>query len=101
MDISMIAQKTPPEITASIAQNVRSRRKERKLTQAKLAMRSGVSLGSVKRFETTGEISLSSLIRIAIVLECEDDFAALFARKHYNSIEDVINEQTKYSSRKV
>ncbi|GHV42443.1 hypothetical protein FACS1894187_24690 [Synergistales bacterium] len=56
-----------------------------------LAAKSGVSLGSIKRFEATCEISLSSLLRVAVVLGYEDDFTALFARKNYQSIEEVIN----------
>ena len=52
-----------------------------------------MSFGSIKRFESTGEISLFSLIKIAIVLECEDEFLNLFQQKQYNSIEGIINEQ--------
>lgn len=71
---------------------MRARRKEKKITQAQLAKYSDVSLGSIKRFEQTGEISLSSLIKIAFALGCENDFDALFARKGYASIEDVLRE---------
>ena len=82
--------KTPGDIQKGIAINVRARRKEKKITQEKLAERSDVSLGSVKRFERTGEISLASLIKIAFVLGCEDDFDKLFSKKGYASIEEVI-----------
>ena len=52
-----------------------------------------MSFGSIKRFENTGEISLFSLIKIVIILECEDEFLNLFQQKQYNSIEEIINEQ--------
>lgn len=52
-----------------------------------------MSLGSVKRFERTGEISLSSLIKIAFVLGAEYDFDTLFSKKGYSSIQEVIDEQ--------
>ena len=65
---------------------------EVKITQVQLAKYSDVSLGSLKRFERTGEISLTSLVKIAFALGCEDDFESLFARKGYASIEEVINE---------
>ncbi|MEG0217975.1 MAG: helix-turn-helix transcriptional regulator [Raoultibacter sp.] len=91
-NLSLI-QKTPPEIAGELAQNVRARRKEAHLSQLALAKKSGVSLGSLKRFESTGEISLFSLLKIAIALDCEDDFTQLFARKHYRSIQEVIDEQ--------
>lgn len=48
-----------------------------KLTQEGLAQRSGVSLGSLKRFEHTGQISLESLLKLALVLGCLDDFSAV------------------------
>ena len=79
-------------IKNEIAKILRSRRKEAKLSQVELANRSGVSLGSVKRFEREGEVSLSSLIKLAVVLGYENDFEQLFKRKNYQSIEEVLNE---------
>ncbi|MCR2050072.1 helix-turn-helix domain-containing protein [Acetatifactor muris] len=85
---------TPKEISGSIVKNVRARRKEAHLTQEQLSRKSGVSLGSVKRFERTGEISLASLIRISVVLDCQEDFLQLFAKKQYRSIQEIIDEQS-------
>ena len=53
--------KLPKEIEMGIAARVRERRKERKLSMTKLSELSDVSLGSLKRFENTGEISMKSL----------------------------------------
>ncbi len=86
--------KSPAQLNREIADRVRARRRENKWSQEELSRRSNVSLGSLKRFESTGEISLTSLIKISIVLGCEDDFDQLFARKHYNSIEEIIREQS-------
>ncbi|HEY3738453.1 MAG TPA: helix-turn-helix transcriptional regulator [Bryobacteraceae bacterium] len=44
------------------------------LTQEGLAQRSGVSWGSLKRFERTGLISLDALLKLALVLDCLSDF---------------------------
>ena len=85
--------KSPKDVRLGIAARVRERRREQKLTQAELAVRSDVSLGSVKRFERTGEISLSSLIRIAFVLGYDDNLDKLFCRRSYTSLEEVINER--------
>ncbi|MDR3315496.1 MAG: helix-turn-helix transcriptional regulator [Coriobacteriales bacterium] len=93
MKIFNLEQQTPSEIAQELALNLRKRRKEHKFSQQELAKRSGVSLGSLKRFENQHEISLTSLIKIAIALDCEDDFATLFTRKHYRSIQEVIDEQ--------
>ena len=79
---------TPNEIKEEIIKNVKQRRKENNLTQEQLSRKSGVSLGSIKRFERTGEIALTSLIRIAIVLGCQEDFLQLFVKKQYQSIQE-------------
>lgn len=86
--------RSPADINLEIAARVKARRKEQKITQQELARRADVSYGSIKRFERLGEISLSSLIRIAFVLGYENDFDALFARKGYRSIQEVIDGQS-------
>ncbi len=53
---------------------------------------SGVSLGSVKRFERTGNISLLSLTKIANALGLTDEIKSLFTAVPYRSIEEVIHE---------
>lgn len=88
-------QKTWTEINNNIAQKVVRLRKRKKITQKQLAARSGVSLGSLKRFEQSGEISLQSLTKIAIALDLENELEDLFNNVPFASIEEVINEQTK------
>lgn len=85
--------RSPDELNREIAERMSRRRKEQKITQVQLAERSDVSLGSIKRFERTGEIALSSLVKIAFVLGCEADFDGLFAKKGYASIEEVLREK--------
>lgn len=60
-------------------------------TQNYLAKVSGVSLGSIKRFENTGEISLKSLLKIAEILNAADEFSLLFTKKNYQSLDEIIN----------
>ena len=88
-------QKTWTEINNDIAQKIVRLRKRKKITQEQLAARSGVSLGSLKRFEQNGEISLQSLTKIAIALDVENELEDLFNNVPFASIEEVINEQTK------
>lgn len=90
--------KNPKDVNREIAIRMRERRKEKKLSQISLSEKSGVSLGSIKRFESTGEIALSFLIKIAFVLGCEDDFDSLFAKRGYSSIQEVIDEQKNFAS---
>ncbi len=70
--------KLPSDILRSTAQNVAALRKDQRLTQQELAKKSGVSYGSVKRFETTGKISFESLLKIAEALQRLSDFEDLF-----------------------
>jgi transcriptional regulator with XRE-family HTH domain len=98
MNYISLEQKTPQEVACDIATALRARRKERRFSQAALAQRSGVSLASLKRFENTYEISLMSLIRLAIALGMEQDFTELFSQRQYRSIQEVIKAQ-KQSSR--
>jgi transcriptional regulator with XRE-family HTH domain len=81
----------PLAILKSISRQFRLKRLEVNITQSELASKSGVSLGSIKRFETKSEISLKNLVMIALVLGSTEEFLQLFTRKDYKSIEDVIS----------
>lgn len=85
--------KSPNDIAKEFVEKIKRRRKLLKISQVQLAIKSGVSLGSIKRFELKYEISLNSLIKILIALNLEKDFENLFTQKTYNSIEEVINGQ--------
>ena len=52
------------------------------LTQSELAARSGVTWSSLKRFEREGLIALDSLLNLALVLDCLDDFDKLAVESH-------------------
>jgi transcriptional regulator with XRE-family HTH domain len=93
MNTNFTSQKTPHEINTLIAQRIRSIRKRQKLSQERLSEKSGVSLGSLKRFERSGEIALMSLTKIAIALNCEDELLNLFVEQPFLSIQEVIDEQ--------
>lgn len=86
-------QKTPNEINSLIAARIRGLRKRKKLSQLQLSEKSGVSLGSLKRFENSGEISLSSLAKLAIALNCEHELEGLFQQIPFTSIQEVIDAQ--------
>ncbi len=85
--------KSPNDIAKEFVEKIKRQRKMLKISQVQLASKSGVSLGSVKRFESKYEISLNSLIKILIALNLEKDFENLFIQKNYNSIDEVINGQ--------
>ena len=83
---------TAEELDQKLAQRVRNIRKRRSISQEKLASMSGVSYGSIKRFETSGQISLISLTKIAMALDIADDIRNLFTTVPYRDIQEVINE---------
>ncbi len=82
---------TPNEIARSLVEKIKQQRKKLRISQENLAQKSGVSLGSIKRFETKYEISLQSFIKIAIALNLDSDIENLFTTKTYTSIDEVIN----------
>ena len=73
-----LLNKTPLSTLIDIAKKVRALRKQMGYSQAELALRSGVSLGSIKRFERSGQISLESLVKMAHLLDRLNDFDVVF-----------------------
>lgn len=78
--------KTPKDVLLEIAQRIKVLRKQKKYTQKEMAYRSNVSLGSYKRFETTGQISFESLLQIAFILNRLEEFDGIFVK---SNIEDI------------
>lgn len=85
----------PAELAREISKKAKQKRIDLNITQQELAERSGVSYGSVKRFEQRGEISLKNLLQIATVLRSAGDFESLFSKQRYQSIDDVIQEKSR------
>jgi len=75
---SFAIDKTPADVLLELAEKTRNLRKARKMTQLDLAKRANVSLGSYKRFEHTGQVSLDALLRIAFILGRLEDFESVF-----------------------
>ena len=69
---------TIQSVNYRLVERVKERRKEMGLSREELSKRSGVSYASLRRFEETGQISLSSLLKIANVFNVLTDFDALF-----------------------
>lgn len=83
---------TAEEMDKKLAERFAKIRKRRKISQKILSEKSGVSFGSIKRFETTGQISLISLTKLAIALGCSNEITEMFTDVPYLSIEEVISE---------
>ena len=84
------------EVGKGIELRVKIRRLELNLTPGGLALRADVKLPTYMRFEQTGEISLSALLRIAMALDALGDFNQLFVQRKYESIDEILqNPKTK------
>ena len=94
MDNFNFLQRSPREMNQLIAKRIRAIRKRKKMSQQVLSKKSGVSYGSIKRFEQSGEISLISLTKIAIALEVSFELEQLFENMPILSIEEIINGQS-------
>lgn len=86
----------PEDVSKKLAENTKKLRKQKKITQKDLAKRSGVSLGSIKRFESSGLISLSSLLKITLILGRLDDFKnLLIPEKEVDKIEKLFSKKAQ------
>jgi transcriptional regulator with XRE-family HTH domain len=70
-------QKTPKEVMILLSQNVKTLRKQEKMSQMELSDRSGVAYASIRKFESTGIISLESLLKICETLRRLTDFETI------------------------
>jgi transcriptional regulator with XRE-family HTH domain len=88
--------KKPYDFLQDIALRHKALRKQAGFSQSELAKRSGVSLGSLKRFELTGQISLESLLKLADVLNRLNDFEAIFQPiDNLDAIEKLFSDKTR------
>ena len=94
--MNFLLNKKPSDTLREIAQRHKVLRKQAGFSQSELAKRSGVSLGSLKRFETTGQISLESLLLLADVLHRLDDFEAVLKPvENLKAIEKLFSDKTR------
>ncbi len=88
--------KKPSNFLEEIAQRHKTLRKQAGFSQTELAKRSGVSLGSLKRFEATGQISLESLLQLADVLNRLNDFDTILKPiENLKAIEKLFSDKTR------
>ena len=69
---------SPKDAIISISNKIKKIRLEQNITQSELASRIGVSVGTIKKFEKTGEIQLLSLAKIALIIGRLDDLKDIF-----------------------
>jgi len=84
--------KNSADMMSEISLRFKTRRKALKLTQKELSEKSNVSLGSIKRFEQSGQIAFEFLLKLALVLECLEDFEGICGEREEKpkSIEELL-----------
>lgn len=88
--------KKPADWMQEMAKRHKMLRKQAGFTQSELARRSGVSLGSLKRFETSGQISIQSLFLLIDVLGRLDDFDKILKPiENMKEIERLFNDKKR------
>lgn len=88
--------KKPHDVLEDLSLKLKTLRKQARLKQGELARRSGVSLGSIKRFELTGKISLESLLKLAQVLNRINDFELILKpTENLKEIDKLFSDKTR------
>ncbi len=83
-----VATQTIQSVTEQLVEREKQRRKKMRLSQRDLANKSGVSYASIRRFESIGEISFNSLLKIANALDCLEDFNCVIKMPVVKSLKD-------------
>ena len=83
-----------------LAENLKSRRLEKKLSTKSLAEMSGVPASSIQRFELKHSISLESYVKLAKALGYSEEILQLLSEPKYDTMEELleINKNRKNSS---
>lgn len=84
-------QKSPKEIMILLSKNTIALRKQEKMSQRELSERSGVAYASIRKFESTGIISLESLLKICEVLKHLEDFESILLPSDMKRKKDLFN----------
>jgi transcriptional regulator with XRE-family HTH domain len=80
---------TPTEVAERLATRMMNLRLALNMKRATLGERAGVSASTIKRFESTGQITLENLLKLAQTLGCLDQFEALLDRSPVTSLAEL------------
>lgn len=73
-----------------LAENLRARRLEKKLSTKSLAEISGVPASTIQRFELKHAISLESYVKLAKALGYSEDVMRLLSEPKYETMEELL-----------
>ena len=70
-------EKSPKEVMMLLSKRIRDLRKQGKISQKDLSDKSGVAYASIRKFESTGIISLESLLKMCDTLNRLKDLESI------------------------
>ncbi len=80
---------TPSEIVGTLGARLREQRLSQVITQEEVARRAGVSVGAIKKLESSGKVTVETLVLVAQVLGLVEDLSALFKIRPQTSIAEM------------
>lgn len=90
--LSLLAKLTPTDdktVARKIADDFRKRRIEKDMTREMVALKSGVALANIVRFERTAQISLKNLIGLAYALGYTVEIQNILATPKFDTMEEL------------
>ncbi len=83
------------DIAAELAGRIKSRRLSLNLTLEGLSQRSGVALGTLKKFERSGRIALVSFVRLVVALKDEAALEKLLLEPEFETLDEILRSGKK------
>ena len=91
---------TPNEMEKLLAERFKALRLLAGYKRTTLAQRAGVTVASLKRFETSGQVSLKNLLRLAHAVDRLPEFSGLFAPPQATSLAQLRDQNRGKASRR-
>lgn len=88
---------TPAEICQQLGQRLRAQRLAQLMSQAELAARAGVALGTLRKLEASGQTSTETLVRVAQALGLAEPLHTLWQVQTVASIAEMERAQAAAS----
>jgi len=85
----------PEDLARQIGKRLEARRLSQNTSRKTLAAQSGVPVSTIRHFETSGKISLLSLLQLADAMACLDSFSNLFPVSPATRIENFVAPRRK------
>ncbi len=84
-------QNSPKETMILLSKKIIALRKQEKISQRELLERAGVAYASIRKFESTGIISLESFLKISEALNRLNDFESILLIDDMKRKKDLFN----------